>query len=48
MWQQGFRKNSLEGMAVIAKQLNAQDIAAVAAYFQQVRAAAPKAAEPKG
>lgn len=48
MWQQGFRKNSLEGMAIIAKQLNAQDIAAVAAYFQQVRAAAPKAAEPKG
>jgi cytochrome c553 len=48
MWQQGFRKNSLEGMAVIAKQLNAQDIAPVAAYFQQVRSAAPKAAEPKG
>jgi cytochrome c553 len=48
MWQQGFRKNSPEAMAMIAKRLNAQDIAAVAAYFQQVRAAAPKAAQPKG
>jgi cytochrome c553 len=48
MWQQGLRKNSSEGMAVIAKQLNEQDIAAVAAYFQQVRSAAPTLAQPKG
>jgi cytochrome c553 len=48
MWQQGIRKNSAEGMAVIAKLLNEQDIAAVAAYFQQVRAVAPRTTPPKG
>jgi cytochrome c553 len=48
MWQRGLRKNSSEGMAVIAKQLNAQDIEAVAAYFQQVRSAPPNVVEPKG
>jgi cytochrome c553 len=37
MWQQGFRKNSPEAMAVIAKKLDAQDVSAVAAYYQQVR-----------
>ena len=36
MWQEGFRKNSPESMAVIAKKLDDQDIAAVAAYYQQV------------
>jgi cytochrome c553 len=41
MWQLGFRKNSPEGMAVIARLLNDQDIAAVAAYFQQIRSAVP-------
>jgi cytochrome c553 len=41
MWQLGFRKNSPEGMAVIAGLLNDQDIAAVAAYFQQIRSAVP-------
>jgi cytochrome c553 len=41
MWQRGFRKSSPDGMAVIARLLNDQDIAAVAAYFQQVRTAAP-------
>jgi cytochrome c553 len=46
MWQRGFRKSSPEGMAVIAKLLNDQDIAAVAAYFQQVRSAAPAVAKP--
>jgi cytochrome c553 len=40
MWQRGFRKSSPDGMAVIAKLLNDQDIAAVAAYFQQVPSAA--------
>lgn len=37
MWKRGFRKNSLEMMAPIAKQLDDQEIAAVAAYYQQVR-----------
>jgi cytochrome c553 len=38
-WQGGTRKNSPTGMAVVAKKLSAQDIAAVAAYYQQVRTA---------
>ena len=37
MWQQGFRKNSPDAMAVFSRKLDAQDIAAVAAYYQQVR-----------
>jgi cytochrome c553 len=37
MWQRGFRKNSLNEMAQVAKELNEQEIAAVAAYYQQVR-----------
>ncbi len=37
MWQQGSRKNSPEAMAVVAKKLDPQEIAAVAAYYQQVR-----------
>lgn len=37
MWQQGFRKNSANSMGVIAKKLDDQEIAAVAAYYQQVR-----------
>jgi cytochrome c553 len=36
MWQEGFRKNSLDAMAVIAKKLDDQEIAAVAAYYQQL------------
>jgi cytochrome c553 len=37
MWQRGFRKSSPDAMASVAKQLNDQEIAAVAAYYQQVR-----------
>ena len=37
MWRQGFRKNSLDAMAVIADKLDDQEIAAVAAYYQQVQ-----------
>jgi cytochrome c553 len=37
MWKGGFRKNSPDLMAPIAKQLDDQEIAAVAAYYQQVR-----------
>jgi cytochrome c553 len=47
MWQRGFRKSSLEGMAVIARLLNDQDIAAVTAYYQQVRSS-PEAAIAEG
>ena len=39
MWQQGYRKNSLDQMEVMAKKLDDQEIAAVAAYYQQVKAA---------
>jgi cytochrome c553 len=37
MWQRGLRKNSPEAMAGIARRLDDADIAAVAAFFQQVR-----------
>jgi cytochrome c553 len=37
MWQQGFRKNSLNTMGVIANKLDYQEIAGVAAYYQQVQ-----------
>jgi cytochrome c553 len=36
MWQGGLRKSSPEAMGQIAKRLDDQDIAAVAAYYQQV------------
>ena len=34
MWQRGFRKSSPEAMAQVAKRLDDQDIAALAAYYQ--------------
>ena len=34
MWQRGYRKNSLDGMAVVARALDEREIAAVAAYYQ--------------
>jgi cytochrome c553 len=37
MWKGGFRKNSPDLMGPIAKQLDDQEIAAVAAYYQQAR-----------
>jgi cytochrome c553 len=36
MWQRGLRRSSPEAMGQIAKRLDDQDIAAVAAYYQQV------------
>jgi cytochrome c553 len=42
MWRSGFRKSSPEAMAQVARQLDENDIAAVSAYFQQVRSS-PKA-----
>jgi cytochrome c553 len=39
MWQRGSRNNSPDAMADVAKRLDKQEIAAVAAYFQQLDAA---------
>ena len=46
MWQRGTRNNSPEAMAHVAKRLDTHDIAAVAAYFQQVDASARVATQP--
>jgi hypothetical protein len=40
MWQQGFHRNSPEPMALFARKLDDQEIAALAAYFQQARSSA--------
>ncbi|MBY0319108.1 MAG: c-type cytochrome [Reyranella sp.] len=45
MWKSGARKDSAEGMADIAKRLSEQDMAAVAAYYQQLREASAQAAK---
>ncbi len=45
MWQQGDRKNSPEEMADVARLLDAAEIAAVAAFYQQVRS--PRARSSK-
>jgi cytochrome c553 len=45
MWQKGFRKNSPDTMALIAKKLDDQDIFAVAAYYQQVSSPLESAAK---
>jgi cytochrome c553 len=37
MWQRGFRNSSPEAMGLFAKKLDNDEIAAVAAYYQQVR-----------
>ena len=37
MWKRGFRNNSPESMAPIAKQLDDEQIAAIAAFYQQAR-----------
>src|SRR6516162_4724799 len=47
MWRQGFRKNSLNTMGVIANKLDDQEITAVAAYYQQVQSTL-EAAEAQG
>jgi cytochrome c553 len=47
MWQRGFRKSSPQAMAEVAKRLNDEDIAAVAAYFQQLRASPSATAQQK-
>jgi len=37
MWQRGYRVNSPDGMAVVARALDNREVEAVAAYYQQVR-----------
>jgi cytochrome c553 len=44
MWQRRFRKTSPDEMAPLAKRLSEQEIAAVAAYYQQVQGSAGTAA----
>ena len=39
MWKRGFRRDNPETMVLFAKELDDQEIAAVAAYYQQVRSA---------
>jgi cytochrome c553 len=46
MWQRGLRNNSPDAMADIAKRLDAKDITAVAAYYQQVDALNVAATQP--
>jgi len=46
MWQRGFRNNSPDAMADIAKRLDTKDIAALAAYYQQVDASVLAATQP--
>jgi cytochrome c553 len=49
MWRKGSRRDSLEAMRLFATKLDDQEIDAVAAYYQQVRApsvAAATAAAP--
>jgi cytochrome c553 len=45
MWQRGFRKTSLDAMALFAKKLDDRDIAAVAAFYQQLRGPTDQAAQ---
>jgi cytochrome c553 len=45
MWQSGSRKDSADAMADIAKRLADQDMAAVAAYYQQLREPPTQAAK---
>ena len=44
MWQRGFRKTSPDEMTPLAKRLSEQEIAAVAAYYQQMQGSAAAAA----
>jgi len=41
MWQRGFRGNSPEAMRLFARKLDDEEIAAVAAYYQQLRPSSP-------
>jgi cytochrome c553 len=47
MWRSGFRKSSPESMEQVARRLDDEDIASVAAYFQQVRSSAKTVTQQK-
>ena len=47
MWQRGFRRNSPTTMTLFAKKLDDQEIAALAAYYQQLESPAPSLAQAK-
>jgi cytochrome c553 len=47
MWQRGFRRNSPTTMTLFSKLLDDQEIAALAAYYQQLGASAPTVAQSK-
>src|SRR5260370_174281 len=44
-WRRGYRKNSPDAMGAVAKKLDDQEIAAVAAYYQQVNSPLESAAK---
>jgi cytochrome c553 len=41
MWQLRLRTNSTDAMALLASTLDARDVAAVSAYYQQLRPGQP-------
>ena len=45
MWKRGFRKTSPDAMMLFAKKLDDREIAAVAAYYQQLRGRTNQAAQ---
>ena len=45
MWQRGFRRNSPTTMELFAKKLDSQEIAALAAYYQQLESPSPPSAK---
>jgi quinohemoprotein ethanol dehydrogenase len=47
MWQRGFRRNSPTTMTLFAKKLDDQEIAALAAYYQQLQAPSPPLAQSR-
>jgi len=47
MWQRGFRGNSPTTMRLFASKLDGQEIAALAAYYQQLQAPSPSLAQSK-
>ena len=42
MWQRGFRNTSHPVMRLFAKRLDDQEVAALAAYYQQLRGRRPR------
>ena len=45
MWKRGFRKTSPDAMTLFARKLDDKDIAAVAAYYQQLQGPTGRAAQ---